>query len=355
MSRPRGGAHPRPSRRRNCCPSSSPSLCAVVIARHSAVAPRTANADAWRAAGLHGAASTGVSVWVDFPLARDARDRRAEAADRGGRGRRRHLEPDDLREGARRRRPVRRAASSRARARPTTRRRSSSRSRSRTSSDACDLLPPVWDRTNGVDGYRLARGRSRISPTSASARSSRRSGCTELVDRQNLYVKIPATEPGHRRDRGLDRARVARSTSRSSSRSSATLPSPRRTSAGLERLGRGGRRPDERRSRWRASSSRASTPEADRRLAEIGRERPAGAPRGRQREARRTEHYLEVFSVRVGTRSQPTGASPQRCLWASTSTKNPALPRRALRRGADRPEHGEHDAVRDDRGVPGPR
>ena len=46
------------------------------------------------------------------------------------------------------------------------------------------------------------------------------------------------------------------------------------------------------------------------------------------------------------------GARVQRPLWASTSTKNPGLPRRHVRRGADRPGHRQHDAAGDDRRVP---
>ena len=76
---------------------------------------------------------------------------------------------------------------------------------------------------------------------------------------------------------------------------------------------------------------------------------------------------------RSPTRSSPTSATrrasrasagsgwrrrartPQRLLWASTSTKNPALPDVLLRRGADRPGHGRHRAAGDLRRLPRPR
>ena len=61
--------------------------------------------------------------------------------------------------------------------------------------DACDLLAPVWERTGGIDGYvslevdpRLAYDRE------ASYDQAMR--FHEEVDRKNLYVKIPGTQPG---------------------------------------------------------------------------------------------------------------------------------------------------------------
>ena len=61
--------------------------------------------------------------------------------------------------------------------------------------DACDLLHDTHERTGGVDGFvsievdpHLAYDRD---ATIAEARR-----LSELVDRPNVYVKIPATEPG---------------------------------------------------------------------------------------------------------------------------------------------------------------
>jgi transaldolase len=68
--------------------------------------------------------------------------------------------------------------------------------------------------------------------------------------------------------------------------------------------------------------SRVDT-EADRRLVEVGREdlegklAVANAKLAYQR-------YLEVFSGERWDALAAAGATPQRCLWASTSTKNPA-------------------------------
>ena len=65
--------------------------------------------------------------------------------------------------------------------------------------------------------------------------------------------------------------------------------------------------------------------------------------------------YKEIFSGAEWDELAAAGATPQRCLWASTSTKNPEYRDVHLRRGADRARDGRHDAARDDRGVPGPR
>ena len=66
---------------------------------------------------------------------------------------------------------------------------------SRDISDACDLLRKVWDEGKGSTA--TSHGRStRTSPTTVTARSPRLAGSTTGSTRPNLYVKIPATEPG---------------------------------------------------------------------------------------------------------------------------------------------------------------
>ena len=61
--------------------------------------------------------------------------------------------------------------------------------------DACDLLRPVWERTSGVDGYVSME----VDPRIAYDREAQFDQATRFhqeVDRPNLYVKIPGTEPG---------------------------------------------------------------------------------------------------------------------------------------------------------------
>jgi len=61
--------------------------------------------------------------------------------------------------------------------------------------EACDLMRPVWDRTDGIDGYVSLE----VDPTLAYDREETFEQALRFskeVDRPNLYVKIPATEPG---------------------------------------------------------------------------------------------------------------------------------------------------------------
>jgi transaldolase len=145
----------------------------------------------------------------------------------------------------------------------------------------------------------------------------------EWIDRPNLFVKIPATEPGLgaieeciARGRsinvtlifGLDRyAAVAEAYVK-----------------GLERLVEDGGDPSRVASVASFFVSRVDT-EADRRLDE------AGAPelKGRLAVANAKlayERYGEIFAGPRWEALAAKGATPQRCLWASTSTKNPDYP-----------------------------
>src|SRR5437762_805138 len=62
-------------------------------------------------------------------------------------------------------------------------------------SDACDLLRKVWDEGKGLDGYVSWE----VDPTLAYDREGTIAEARRLhdwIDKPNLYVKIPATEPG---------------------------------------------------------------------------------------------------------------------------------------------------------------
>ena len=61
--------------------------------------------------------------------------------------------------------------------------------------DACDVLRPVWDEGSGKDGYVSLE----VDPTLAYDREATFEQAMHLhdvVDKRNLFVKIPATEPG---------------------------------------------------------------------------------------------------------------------------------------------------------------
>jgi transaldolase len=185
---------------------------------------------------------------------------------------------------------------------------------------ACDVLRPVWDRTNGIDGFVSLE----VDPDLAYERDAtfeQAKLLTELVGRKNLFVKIPATVPGL----GAIEDSIAAGRSInvtlifSLDRYAAVAEAYVR---GLERLVETGGDPTHVASVASFFVSRVDT-EADRRLAEVGREDLQG--RLAVDNAKLAyERYGEIFS---GSRWEPlaaAGARPQRCLWASTSTKNPA-------------------------------
>ena len=93
---------------------------------------------------------------------------------------------------------------------------------------------------------------------------------------------------------------------------------------GLRRLQRRRRRSARRWRRWPRSSSRASTP---RPTADWTRSAATTSSKGTLAIANAKlayQTYKELFSGSGLGGAREVGASPQRCLWASTSTKNPA-------------------------------
>ena len=186
--------------------------------------------------------------------------------------------------------------------------------------DACDLLRGAWERSEGVDG----RVSIEVDPDLAYDRdASYREALRlhELVDRPNAYVKIPGTVPGL----GAIQDCIAAGRSInvtlifSLERYDAVAEAYVR---GLERLVELGGDPRNVLSVASFFVSRVDT-EADRRLEELGR----SDLQGRLAVANAKlayQSYKRVFSGERWDRLASLGASPQRCLWASTSTKNPA-------------------------------
>ncbi len=183
---------------------------------------------------------------------------------------------------------------------------------------ACDLLRPVWD-AGGKDGYVSLE----VDPELAYDRDGTLGEALllhELVDRPNALVKIPATEPG------LGAIEDAIAAGRSINvtlifsleRHAAVAEAYVR---GLERLLEAGGDPRRVASVASFFVSRVDT-ETDRRLEELGRTELAGRLAvANAKLAYQT--YLEVFSGERWERLAGARASPPRCLWASTSTKNP--------------------------------
>jgi len=186
--------------------------------------------------------------------------------------------------------------------------------------DACDLLRGAWERSEGVDG----RVSIEVDPDLAYDRDASYQEALrlhELVDRPNAYVKIPGTVPGL----GAIQDCIAAGRSInvtlifSLERYDAVAEAYVR---GLERLVELGGDPRNVLSVASFFVSRVDT-EADRRLEELGR----SDLQGRLAVANAKlayQSYKRIFSGERWDRLASLGASPQRCLWASTSTKNPA-------------------------------
>jgi transaldolase len=184
---------------------------------------------------------------------------------------------------------------------------------------ACDLLRPVWEASGGIDGYVSIE----VDPELAYEREETYEEAIRLhllVDRPNVYVKIPGTEPGLgaiedciSRGRSINVTLIF-SLARHAAVAEAYL-------RGLERLVESGGDPGTVNSVASFFVSRVDT-EADRRLTEIGRTDLQGKLAVANAKLA-YEQYLEIFSGPRWEALAAAGARPQRCLWASTSTKNP--------------------------------
>jgi transaldolase len=185
---------------------------------------------------------------------------------------------------------------------------------------ACDLLRPVWDRTDGVDGFVSIE----VDPDLAYERDATFDQAKDLherVNRRNVYVKIPATAPGVGAiEDSIAAGRAINVTLIFSLQRHAEVVEA--YIRGLERLVAAGGDPTHVASVASFFVSRVDT-EADRRLEEIGRADLQG--RLAVDNAKLAyEHYREAFAGPRWDALAAVGARPQRCLWASTSTKNPA-------------------------------
>ncbi len=186
--------------------------------------------------------------------------------------------------------------------------------------DACDLLEPVWEQTGGVDGYVSLE----VDPTLAYDREATFEQAMRFhreLERKNLYVKIPGTEPGL----GAIEDCIAEGRSInvtlifSLERYADVVEAYLR---GLERLVGGGGDPGSVNSVASFFVSRVDT-EADRRLEEVGRTDLQGKLAIANAKLAYA-HWKDVFSGERWGALEAKGARTQRCLWASTSTKNPA-------------------------------
>jgi transaldolase len=186
---------------------------------------------------------------------------------------------------------------------------------------ALDLLGPVHE-GNAEDGYVSIEVDPNLAyDTKATYDEAIR--FHEWIDRPNLYVKIPGTEPGMQ---AIEDCIAAGRSINVTLLFSLQMHSASMEAylAGLERLVEGGGDPTKVRSVASFFVSRVDT-EADKRLEAIGTEE-ALALRGKLAIANAKlayERYRQAFSGPRWEALAAKGALPQRCLWASTSTKNP--------------------------------
>jgi transaldolase len=185
--------------------------------------------------------------------------------------------------------------------------------------DACDVLRDTYERSGGVDGFVSLE----VDPELAFDR-----GATEqeaerlsgLVDRPNVYIKIPATQDGLGAIEktigagipvnvtlifGLERYRAV---------AEAYLK-------GLEHLVESGGDPSKVPSVASFFVSRVDT-EADKRLDEMGGHDELRGKLAIANAKLAYEAYKKIFSGDRWEALAAKGAKPQRCLWASTSVKD---------------------------------
>jgi transaldolase len=190
-------------------------------------------------------------------------------------------------------------------------------------SEACDVFHPVWEGGGRRDGYVSLEVDPRLAyDTLGTYREAMR--LHEEVDRPNLMVKIPGTKPGL--------AAIEDVIANGRSINVTLIFSLRRYAEvaesylrGLERLIADGGDPRKVASVASFFVSRIDT-EADRRLEQIGGHDQLKGKLAVANAKLAYQHYLETFTGPRWEFLVSKGATPQRVLWASTSTKNPQYP-----------------------------
>src|SRR6476646_1765133 len=186
--------------------------------------------------------------------------------------------------------------------------------------DACDVLKPAFDASNGVDGFDSMEVLPGLAYDTEGT-FAQAQWISKEVERPNLYVKIPATMAGL--------PAIEDSIAHGTSINITLIFSLERYKAvveaylrGLERLVASGGDPSKIASVASFFVSRVDT-EADKRLEAAGNKDLQGKLAVANAKLA-YQHYLETFSGPRWDYLEGKGATKQRCLWASTSTKNPA-------------------------------
>jgi transaldolase len=187
--------------------------------------------------------------------------------------------------------------------------------------EACDLLRPVFDRGEETrDGWvSLEVDPNFANDTEATIKEARR--IHDMIERPNLFVKIPGTQAGLKAIEETIAAEIPVNVTLLFS-----LERHRQAAEayiqGLRRLHESGGDLSKVASVASFFVSRVDT-EADRRLDEIGGHDELKGKLAIANAKLAYQTYKELFSGSEWEELEKAGASPQRCLWASTSTKNP--------------------------------
>jgi transaldolase len=199
--------------------------------------------------------------------------------------------------------------------------------------DACGVLRPVFDlgvamqRSPNTNAPRQRDGfvSIEVDPTLAYDSAATTAAAVRLhalIDRPNLLVKIPATKQGV--------PAIEEMIANGKSINVTLIFALQRYSEvaeaylrGLERLIAAGGDPTQVFSVASFFVSRVDT-EADRRLAQLGGHDELKGTLAVANARLAYQRYRQKFSGERWKRLEAKGASTQRCLWASTSTKNPA-------------------------------
>jgi transaldolase len=189
--------------------------------------------------------------------------------------------------------------------------------------NACDLLRRVWDGGGGQDGYvSIEVDPNLANDTQGTIDEAQR--LHELVDKENCFVKIPATKAGLPAiEEMIARGRSINVTLIFSLQRYAEVVEA--YLRGLERLVENGGDPGPVASVASVASffvSRVDT-EADRRLDEAGAPKELQGKLAIANAKLAYQRYQELHSGERWEALKAKGARAQRCLWASTSTKNP--------------------------------
>jgi transaldolase len=187
--------------------------------------------------------------------------------------------------------------------------------------EACDLMRSAWDEGKGLRGYVSME----VDPTLAydsSGTLAQAQRFHALVDKPNLYVKIPGTEPGLSPIEEMIAAGKSINVTLifSLERHREVMEAYIR---GIERLVEAGGDPRPVSSVASYFVSRVDT-EADKRLDAIGGHDELKGRLAVANARLAYRNWQEVFAGERWAALEAKGASKQWCLWASTSTKNPA-------------------------------